>query len=75
MLPDMTEIGGKCPNQKFKCDILSNFQTLCLSSLKRVKANQSWFITRVEITNCEKEIEEREWREKIPGFEHLTFLE
>ena len=23
-----TKIGGKCPNSKFKCDILSNFQTM-----------------------------------------------
>ena len=24
-----TKIGGKCQIQKFKCDILSNFQTMC----------------------------------------------
>ena len=42
---------------------------------KELKPTRVGFIMRVEITNCEKEIEEREWREKIPGFEHLTFLE
>ena len=27
-----TKIGGKCQNQKFKCDILGNFQTIFLSA-------------------------------------------
>ena len=38
---NMTKIGGKCQNQSFKCEILSNFQTMW-----RKRDSSTWVVIR-----------------------------